>query len=117
MFGGRVRPGIDSRWCSHVTITKTAIQLLGLPPLGVARVDSDPGLADLVDGTIRNAPPPVFGTRLRLPRPPQPPPASRPPPPPPTTKPRPVGPVVLRGGGALPPPSDVTLPQQRRPPA
>jgi hypothetical protein len=116
MFGGHVRPGIDSRWCSHVAIPKTAIQLLGLPPLGVARVDDDPGLADLVDATIRNAPPPSFGTRLRIPRPPQPPPASRPPPPPPS-KPRPVGPVVLRGGGLLPPPNDVPLPQQRRPPA
>jgi hypothetical protein len=31
MFGGRVRPGIDSRWCSHVSLPKTACQLLGLP--------------------------------------------------------------------------------------
>jgi hypothetical protein len=116
MFGGHVRPGIDSRWCSHVSITKTAMQLLGLPPLGVPRVDDDPGLADLVDAAISNPPPPTFGTQLRLPPPPKPPPAVHPLPPPPA-KPRPVGPVVLRGGGVLPPPSDVALPQQRRPPA
>ena len=52
MFGGRVRPGIDSRWCSHVSVAKTAIQLLGLPDLGVRRLDGDAGLADLVDATV-----------------------------------------------------------------
>ena len=35
MFGGPVKPGIDSRWCSHVSLPKTAIQLLGLPALGI----------------------------------------------------------------------------------
>ena len=30
-FGGRVRPGIDHRWCSHGSIPKTALQLFGLP--------------------------------------------------------------------------------------
>jgi hypothetical protein len=117
VFGGQVRPGIDSRWCSHVSVTKTAIQLLGLPPLGVARVDDDPGLADLVDAAVRNPPPPKQGSRLTMPRPPQPPPAPKPLPPPPTKKPRPVGPIVLRGGGTLPPPNDVVLPRQPRPPA
>jgi hypothetical protein len=32
MFGGTVRPGIDSRWCSHVSVPKAALQVLGLPP-------------------------------------------------------------------------------------
>jgi hypothetical protein len=49
MFGGPVKTGIDSRWCSHVSLPKTAIQLLGLPNLGVPRVDQDGGLVDLVD--------------------------------------------------------------------
>lgn len=49
MFGGRARAGIDSRWCSHVSIPKTALQLLGLPALGVPRLDDDHSLADLVD--------------------------------------------------------------------
>ena len=34
LFGGRVKRGIDSRWCSHASIAKTAMQLLGL---GAAR--------------------------------------------------------------------------------
>jgi phospholipase C len=43
VFGGAVKPGIDSRWCSHASIAKTAMQLLGLPALGVARVDHHGG--------------------------------------------------------------------------
>lgn len=57
MCGGHVRPGIDSRWCSQVSIPKTALQLLGLPDLGVPRADTDHGLADLVDPAVANAPP------------------------------------------------------------
>jgi hypothetical protein len=30
--GGRVKPGIDSRWNSHVSIGRTVLDLLGLPP-------------------------------------------------------------------------------------
>jgi hypothetical protein len=29
IFGGHVKPGIDSRWCGHASITKTAVELLG----------------------------------------------------------------------------------------
>src|ERR1700694_4280577 len=58
MFGGRVKPGSDSRWCSHVSVPRTAIQLLGLPKLGVPRLDDDAGLADLVEVTRSNPPPP-----------------------------------------------------------
>lgn len=113
LFGGRVRSGIDSRWCSHVSIPKTAIQLLGLPALGVPRVDDDPGLADLVDAATAN-PPPGFGTPFELPPPPQPPPAVRPPPPSPVSEPRPVSEIVLRNGKTLPPPNDAPLPRQPR---
>ena len=102
MFGGRVRRGIDSRWCSHVSLAKTAIQLLGLPPLGVPRVDQDAGLADLVVAGTSTPPPPAFGTPLRLP---------------PPGPPKPVGPVILRGGKTLPAPNDVKLPKQPHPPA
>ncbi|HZX08578.1 alkaline phosphatase family protein, partial [Kribbella sp.] len=49
MFGGRVKPGIDHRWSWHPSIPKTALDLLALPALGVPRVDTDKGLADLVD--------------------------------------------------------------------
>jgi hypothetical protein len=112
MFGGRVTKGIDSRWCSHVSIPKTAIQLLGLPALGLARVDDDPGLADLVGSAASMPAPPAYGSPVTLPSPPTPPPAVRPLPPPPAGRPQPVGPVHLRGGGTLPPPNDQPLPQQ-----
>jgi Phosphoesterase family len=114
MFGGRVRPGIDHRWCSHASIPKTALQLLGLPPLGVPRVDNDPGLADLIDLSPQPpsfaAAPPAYGTTITQPPPPQPAPAPSPPPSPPVSTPAPVGPVLLRDGTTLPPPNDVTLP-------
>lgn len=116
MFGGHVKPGIDSRWCSHASVPKTAIQLLGLPSLGVPRVDNDPGLADLVDPALTNPPPPALGTTITIPQPPSPQPAVKPLPPPPVTTPTPVADVVLRGGTTLPPPFDVQLPQQPEPP-
>jgi hypothetical protein len=115
MFGGRVKPGIDHRWSSHVTIPKTALQLLGLPPLGVPRVDDNPGLADRVDTATPASQlplmpqPPAYGATITRPAPPKPTPTPVPPPPPPVTSPTPVGPVLLRGGTTLPPPGDVTL--------
>jgi len=118
MFGGRVKPGIDSRWCGHASIAKTAIQLLGLPALGVPRVDGDPGLADLVDPAMNpSLPPPAFGNAIQIPAPPDPPRQPAPSPPPPVADPAPVGDIVLRNGTTLPPPDDVILPQQANPPA
>lgn len=116
VFGGHVKPGIDSRWCSHVSIPKTALQLLGLPPLGVARVDDDAGLADLIDAAVANPSPPPFGTTPPIPPPPSPPRAPSPPPPPPSGGAQPTPPVVLRDGTTLPPPNDAPLPQQPSPP-
>jgi hypothetical protein len=117
MFGGPVKVGIDSRWCSHVSIPKTAMQLLGLPTLGVPRVDGDPGLADRVDTTVTNPPPPAVGSPITLPPAPQPAPVAAPLPPPPVAKAVPVPPVVLRDGTTLPAPNDVPLPHQPSPPA
>lgn len=116
MFGGPVKGGIDSRWCSHVSITRTAIQLLGLPALGVPRVDADPGLVDRVDLKLKNPPPPAFGSRLVQPPPPKPTPTPKPPPPAPIHAAVPVPPLVLKGGGTLPPPNDAPLPKQPKPP-
>jgi Phosphoesterase family len=117
MFGGAVKPGIDSRWCSHVSIPKTAMQLLGLPALGVPRLDDDPGLADLVDPSQPpNPPPPAYGTTIDLPPAPSPPRIPRPAPPHPAGQPVPVGPVILRDGSTLPPPNDAPLPKQPNPP-
>lgn len=116
MFGGHVKPGIDSRWSSHVAVPRTAIQLLGLPNLGVPRLDNDPGLADLVDEKIKNNPPPAFGAKINIPPPPEPAPAKRPLPPPPVKDPVLVEEVVLREGKKLPAPNDVPLEQQQAPP-
>jgi hypothetical protein len=117
MFGGHVKPGIDSRWCSHVSVPKTAMQLLGLPALGVPRVDGDGGLADLVDLLATpNPPPPAYQQPITLPQPPNPPRPPNPLPPPPRGAPSPVGDVLLRDGTRLPPPHDVRLPHQPNPP-
>ena len=106
MFGGPVTPAIDSRWNSHVSIGKTVLDLLGLPPLGVPRLDQAPTLADLVHPGRTSPPPPRHGTTIELPAPPRVPPPPAPPPPSPTTASAPVGPVVLRDGITLPPPDD-----------
>jgi hypothetical protein len=117
LFGGHVKPGIDSRWCSHVSIPKTALQLLQLPPLGVPRVDNDPGLVDLIDPAISNPPPPGYGETPAIPPPASPPVAARPLPPPPQAAPIPVPPILLCDGTMLPAPDDAPLPQQPAPPA
>jgi hypothetical protein len=116
LLGGHVKPGIDSRWCSHVSIPKTALQLLGLPPLGVPRIDDDGGLADLIDPAVSNPPPPAFGTKPKIPRAPKPPVAARPLPPRPRKAPVRVPRVILRDGTTLPAPDDAPLPHQRKPP-
>lgn len=117
IFGGHVKPGIDSRWCGHASIPKTAIDLLGLPALGVPRVEQAPKLADLVDPAQTPTPaPPAHGSTLSLPPAPAPPITPNPTPAPPATTPRPVGDVILRDGTSLPPPNDAPLPQQPNPP-
>jgi hypothetical protein len=117
MFGGRVRPGIDHRWCSLAAVLKTAMQLLGLPALGVGRVDADPGLADRVDPRAGRSPPPAHGGRIAIPPRPSPPRRPTPPPPPPVSAAVPVPRVLLRDGSTLPPPDDVRLPHQPHPPS
>lgn len=106
MFGGRVKAGIDSRWNSHVSIGKTVLDLLGLPPLGVPRLDDAVSLADLVEATPLMTPPPAFGTSIQQPKPPTPTPEPAPLPPPPVSTSAPVGPIILRDGSTLPPPND-----------
>jgi len=107
MFGGPVKPGIDSRWNGHPTIAKTVLDLLGLPPLGVPRLDSAPTLADLVDTAAKpSAAPPAYGTTITQPTPPSPAPTPTPVPPPPSLGSAAVGPVILRDGSTLPPPND-----------
>jgi hypothetical protein len=106
MFGGRVRPGIERRWNSHVSIGKTVLDLLGLPPLGVPRLDRASSLADLIDPHRSNPPPPPFGDPIQQPTPT---PAPAPEPPPPASTSSAVGPVLLRDGSTLPPPDDAPV--------
>ena len=106
MFGGQVKPGIDSRWTSHVSIGKTVLDLLGLPPLGVPRLDQAVSLADLVGAATATAPPPAFGATITQPAPPTPTPTPAPLPPAPVSASASVGPILLRDGTTLPPPND-----------
>ncbi|MHB1533405.1 MAG: alkaline phosphatase family protein [Acidimicrobiales bacterium] len=114
LFGGPVLAGIDTRWCSHAAIPKTAMQVLGLPSLGVPRADADGGLIDRVDWNRRSPLPPPFGTAPA--RPPAGSPTPDPPPPYPSRPPTPLAPVFLNGGTRLPAPHDVILPLQPAPP-
>jgi hypothetical protein len=109
MFGGPVAPVIDPRWNSHVAITKTVIQLLGLPDLGVPRVDDDPGLTDLVTDHPVTAIPPAAPAVAPLPPAPSPTPAPHPLPPPPTTTSTPTPDCILRDGTTIPAPNDVPV--------
>jgi hypothetical protein len=89
-----------------VSIGKTVLDLLGLPPLGVPRLDGAPSLADLVATSVSNPPPPAYGSTITPPAPPDPTPDPAPAPPPPADSSAPVGPVLLRDGSTLPPPND-----------
>jgi phospholipase C len=78
IFGGRVAQTVDSRWNSHVSIGKTTLDLLGLPALGVPRLDDAVSLADLVTAKAVTPPPPSYGSHVALPAPPSPTPAAAP---------------------------------------
>jgi len=106
MFGGRVKPVVESRWNSHVSIGKTVLDLLGLPALGVPRLDDAPSLADLVSPAPVTPAPPRFGSTITQPTSPTPAPTPTPVPPPPVATSAAVGPVLLRDGTTLPPPND-----------
>ena len=85
---------------------RTVLDLLGLPPLGVPRLDEAPNLANLIDPNRHADPPPAYGTTMTLPDPPSPAPTPTPIPPPPVAESAEVGPVLLRDGSTLPPPND-----------
>ena len=90
-----------------VKVLVQVLDLLGLPPLGVPRLDDAPTLADLVDAKAKPAvTPPAYGTTITQPTPPSPIPTPTPVPPPPSPDSASVGPVILRDGSTLPPPND-----------
>jgi len=72
IFGGKVSQGIESQWHSHASIPKTIIDLLGLPAIGVPRVDQAPSLAGRVDPTLSRPQPPAYGSTITQPPAPQP---------------------------------------------
>jgi hypothetical protein len=100
---------VDSRWNPRSSIGRTVLDLVGLPPLGVPRLDRSPSLIDLVKDSPTTPVPPAFGTSIEQPAPPRPRPRPSPPPPPPSATSVPVGPVVLRNGHTLPPPNDAPV--------
>ena len=120
MFGGKVAQGIDSDWHSHASIPKTIIDLFGLPPMGVPRVDTAPSLAGRVDPTLARPLPPAHGTTITQPAPPTPAPAPVAPAPwaGPTGQPMPD--LVTLDGTVLPAPTDglvrTTPPKPPKPP-
>ena len=109
MFGGPVRQGIDNAWHSHASIPKTIIELLGLGPFRVPRVDTAPSLAGRVSLGLSRPPPPTLGATIIQPSPPVPTPRPIPPPPWTGAVEQPMPPLVANGGKRIPPPSDGTV--------
>jgi len=117
MFGGRVTQGIDPEWHSHAAIPKTIIDLLGLPALGVPRVDMSPSLAAHVDPSLTRPEPPVPGSTITQPTAPNPPPSSRPPAPWPGPLNQPMPALVTLDASSLPAPTDgLVSPKPPKPP-
>jgi len=117
MFGGKVAQGIDPQWHSHASIPATIIELLGLPKMGVPRVDDAPSLAGHVDRRLSRPAPPAPGSSITQPAPPQP----VPPPVPPDPWPGPLNQampaLVTLDGSVLPAPTDgIVRPKPPAPP-
>ena len=106
MFGGAVEQAIDAEWHSHASIPKTIIDLLGLGPIGVERVDNAPSLAHHVDAALSRPVPPAAGTTVVQPTPPKPTPVPVEPQPWPGALNTPLPPLVTLDGSALPAPTD-----------
>lgn len=106
MFGGKVVQGIDNRWHSHASIPKTIIDLVGLPAMGVPRVDAAPSLADRVDASLARPLPPAHGTTITQPAPPTPTPTPVDPGPWPGPTGRPMPDLITLDGSPLPAPTD-----------
>ena len=106
MFGGQVKQGIDIHWHSHAVIPKTVIDLFGLAPFGLPRVDTSASLASRIDATLSRPAPPPFGSTIEQPTAPNPSPAIQAPAPwgGPTAQPLP--PLVANGGATIPAPTD-----------
>ncbi|HEY8053491.1 MAG TPA: alkaline phosphatase family protein [Steroidobacteraceae bacterium] len=109
MFGGQVKQGIDTSWHSHAVIPKTVIDLFGLAPFGVARVDDSASLAGRVDPTLIRPPPPPLGSTIVQPTPPTPIPPVQDPQPWTGPNAQPLPNLVANGGGTIPAPTDALV--------
>jgi hypothetical protein len=109
MFGGQVKQGIDTNWHSHAVIPKTVIDLFGLAPFGVARVDDSASLAGRVDPTLIRPPPPPLGSTIVQPTPPTPIPPAQDPQPWTGPNAQPLPNLVANGGGTIPAPTDALV--------
>ena len=118
MFGGKVKAGIDSQWHSHASIPKTIIELLGLPPMGVPRVDTAPSLAHHVNLAALTRPaPPQPGTVIVQPPAPTPTPPRQPPSPWAGRLGGPMPALVTLDGSTIPAPTDgLVRPKPPKPP-
>jgi len=117
MFGGKVTQAIDHEWHSHACIPKTVIDLLGLPAMGVPRVDTSPSLADHVDSSLTRPLPPAPGSTFTQPKAPHPRPKPTPPAPWPGSLNQPMPALVTLDGSALPAPTDgLVRPKPPKPP-
>jgi hypothetical protein len=109
MFGGRVKQGIDTSWHSHAVIPKTVIDLLGLAPFGIPRVDTSASLAGRVDATLARPVPPSLGSKIVQPPAPN--------PRPPVQAPgawggpnaQPLPDLTANGGAKIPAPNDAVV--------
>jgi hypothetical protein len=109
IFGGQVAQGVESNWHSHACICKTVIDLFGLSPFGVPRVDTARSLAGRVDASLTRPQPPAFGAAIDQPAPPDP--APNPVPPDPWDGPTaaPLPDLIANNGATIPAPDDAIV--------
>ena len=109
MFGGQVKQGIETSWHSHAVIVKTVIDVLGLSPFGISRVDSSASLAARVDPSLARPVPPALGSVIVQPIAPIPTPPIQQPGPWRGPSAQPLPPLVANGGATIPAPDDAVV--------
>jgi hypothetical protein len=110
LFGGPVKQGVESTWHSHACILKTVIDVFGLDPFGIPRVDTAASLTDQIDTTQPARPtPPPFGAVIVQPEPPQPTPAPVAPAPWGGSNGQPLRDLLTNDHSSVPAPSDAVV--------